>query len=146
EVRAMEAGVQMAETEIARAHRAYRPDFMVGIGFMDMMMPGDVAPLDDLGSRFGIEIGLSLPLRRKGRDAALAEARIRRDAFEARLEAADTRIRTEIQDLQHRLDAQREALNLYENSLIPQAETTLEATLSAYTTGRTGFLDLLDAQ
>src|SRR5690606_10382373 len=66
EVRAMEAGVQMADTEIARAHRAYRPDFMVGIGFMDMMMPGDVAPLDDLGSRFGIEIGLSLPLRRKG--------------------------------------------------------------------------------
>lgn len=37
-------------------------------------------------------------------------------------------------------------MELYKNVLIPQAETTLEATLSAYTTGGTDFLNLLDAE
>ena len=37
-------------------------------------------------------------------------------------------------------------MDLYREALIPQAETTLGATLSAYTTGRTDFLNLLDSE
>ena len=45
-----------------------------------------------------------------------------------------------------RAQRQQRRLDLFDRALIPQAETTLEATLSAYTTGRTDFLDLLDAE
>lgn len=146
-VKAIEAGLGMAEAEIERAKKEYRPDFMIGAGFMDMMaMDGSVAPLDDLDKRFGVSFGVVIPLQRGRRDAALEEARVRRSQYEARLEAIRTEIATEVNGLRNRLHEEEKALALYVNTLVPQAETTLEATLSAYTTGRTDFLDLLDAQ
>jgi len=39
-----------------------------------------------------------------------------------------------------------DALRLYRTRLLPQAETTVESTLTAYTTGQTDFLTLLDAE
>jgi cobalt-zinc-cadmium efflux system outer membrane protein len=147
EVKALQAGLSMADAEIAMARREYLPDFMVGAGIMDMMgVEGEAMPLDNLGRRFGIEFGVVIPLQRGKRDAAVKEARLRRQQYEARLEAARTMIKTEFNDLQNRLAEDRRALDLYEQTLVPQAETTLEATLSAYTTGRTDFLDLLDAE
>ena len=66
--------------------------------------------------------------------------------LEARYEALTTRIRRTVSEQRSRLRLERQTLDLYATTLIPQAETTREATLSAYTTGRTGFLDLLDAE
>ncbi len=147
EVQAVEAGLDMAAAEIEMAKKEYLPDFMVGVGIMDMMGPGGAAmPLDNLSNRFGIEFGVVIPLQRGKRDAALKEARLRRSRFEARLEAVQTEIKTEANSLQNRLREDEKALALYDGTLVPQAETTLEATLSAYTTGRTDFLDLLDAE
>ncbi len=37
-------------------------------------------------------------------------------------------------------------ISLFEQALIPQAEATIEATVSAYSTGRTDFLTLLDSE
>lgn len=146
-VQAVAAGLAMTDAEIAMAKKEYLPDFMVGTGLMDMMGPGGGAmPLDNLGNRFGIEFGVVIPLQRGRRDAALEEARLRRRQYEARLEAVRTEIETEYHDLVNRLGEDEKALALYGGTLLPQAETSLEATLSAYTTGRTDFLDLLDAQ
>jgi outer membrane protein TolC len=114
---------------------------------MDMMGPGAAAmPLDDPGRRLAVEFGVVIPLQRGRRDAALEEARLRRSQYEARLEALQIEIRAETNELENRLNEDEKALALYQDVLVPQAETTLEATLSAYTTGRTDFLDLLDAQ
>ncbi len=147
EIDALQAGIRMAETETELARKAFRPDFMVGAGFMDMMgMNGAAEPLQNLGSRFGIEVGVVIPLQRGKRTAALEEARYRRMVYEERLEALRTEIETEINALRSRLEQDDRALALFRTTLIPQAETTLEATLSAYTTGKTDFLDLLDAQ
>ncbi|MEX0747024.1 MAG: TolC family protein [Rhodothermales bacterium] len=147
EVKAVEAGLNMADAEIAMAKREYLPDFMVGAGIMDMMgSDAGVMPLEKVGSRVGIEFGIVLPLWKGRRDAALEEARLRRRAFEARYEAVQTEIKTEWNELQNRLFENEKALALFRETLMPQAETTLEATLSAYTTGRADFLDLLDAR
>jgi len=146
EADALRLRLQQADADIAFARAAYRPDFMVGFGLMDMMNRDPVAPLDNLGRRFMIEAGIILPLQRKKRDAALEETRLRRRQLEARYEALQTEIETELDLLRYRLQEEASAVTLYRTTLIPQAETTLEATLSAYTTGRTGFLDLLDAE
>ena len=147
ELKAIDAGIKMAEAEVAMAKREYLPDFMLGAGIMDMMPEnGGVMPLTNLPQRFGIEFGLVIPLQRGRRDAALEEARLKRQAFDARREAVETEIRTEVNDLRYQLEQHAEALALYRDTLMPQAETTLEATMSAYTTGRADFLDLLDAR
>jgi outer membrane protein TolC len=147
ELKAAEAGIHMADTEIAMARREYLPDFMIGAGIMDLMPEnGGEMPFENLGQRVGIEFGIVIPLRKGRRDAALDEARIRREAFEARREAVETEIKTKFNELQNRLRENEKALALFSGTLLPQAEATLEATLSAYSTGRADFLDLLDAR
>ncbi len=147
EAEALRAGMKQADTEVALAKKDYLPDFMIGAGLMDMMAMGTpVAPLGNLGSRLGIEFGVVIPLQRGRRDAALEEARLRRRELDEHFEALQIRVETEYNSLRTRLEEDHRALALYENTLVPQAEVTLSATLSAYTTGRTDFLDLLDAQ
>lgn len=147
EVMAMRTGISMADAEVAMAKKEYLPDFMIGAGIMDMMGPdARVMPVDNLGRRLGIEFGVVIPLQRGRRDAALDEARLRRRAYEARLEAVQTEIETELNDLQNRLREDEKALALYRDMLMPQAETTLASTMSAYTTGQADFLDLLDSR
>lgn len=147
EAAAIRSGMDQAETEIARARNEYLPDFMVGIGFMDMMaMDAKAAPLDNLGKRLSIEAGIVIPLQRGKRDAMLEEARLKRAELDARYEALRTQIETEYNGLKYRLAEEAKAIVMYTDTLIPRAQLTLEATISAYTTGRTDFLDLLDAE
>lgn len=138
---------QQAEKEIDRARLEYRPDFVIGAGLMDMMtMNEGVRPLSNLDERFAIQFGVTIPLQKDKRRAAIREAEIRREQVDARLEALETEIQTRAQDFLARLETDARALTLYSDALIPQAETTVASTLSAYTAGTTEFLDLLDAE
>lgn len=138
---------EQAEKEIDRARLEYRPDFMIGAGLMDMMpMDGTTRPLSDLDKRFTIQFGVTIPLQKDKRRAAVREAELRREQVDARLEALETEIKTKTQDLLASLEADEQALTLYRDALIPQAETTVASTLSAYSAGTIGFLDLLDAE
>ena len=51
----------------------------------------------------------------------------------------------EIRDQYLRLSTTRDQLALYSTVLIPQAEQSLNSSESAYSTGKLGFLDLLDS-
>lgn len=143
EVAALQAEMEGADAEVALAKKAFLPDFTLEAGFMDM---GGMNGLTSLGNRFMIGGGITIPLQTGRRRAALEEAKLRRSQLDAQYEALQTEIQTRINELNNRLREEARALALYENALIPQAEATLEATLSAYTTGRADFLDLLDAE
>ena len=106
-------------------------------------------PLEDAADgRDAIAVGVSvkIPLQRKRIRAREEEARVRKLQVQAQREALESSIRTMVDDLVYRLDRTREQISLFETALIPQAESTLQATLITYSTGRSGFLDLLDAQ
>lgn len=143
EVASLQAELRGADTEVALAKKDFLPDFQVEAGFMDM---GGMNGLSALGNRFIIGGGITIPLQTGRRRAAVEEARLRRAQVEARYAALQTEIETRVNELNNRLREEAKALALYENTLIPQAQTTLEATLSAYTTGQADFLDLLDSE
>ena len=44
------------------------------------------------------------------------------------------------------MSSEKRQLALFRETLIPQAETSFESTLSAYNTGTASFLELLDAE
>ena len=71
---------------------------------------------------------------------------MRRSHVHARQEALNTSLATQVADLIHQLREEARQLELFEDALIPLAETALQATLNSYTTGRTDFLDLLDSE
>lgn len=82
-----------------------------------------------------------------GADAAYLQ-QLRRDLDAARqsLLALEDRVRFEIKELHFLLGTTRRQVQLFETSLVPQAEQALVATRSAYETGKLGFLDFIEAR
>ncbi|NNE47374.1 MAG: TolC family protein [Rhodothermales bacterium] len=134
-----------ADTQIALAKKEYLPDFGLNVTYFDVGA-ADVPPTATGRDALGVGVSIKVPLQRGRLRARLEEARLRRYQVEARQEALESSFRTQIGDLDNRLRQEQRQLSLYRHVLIPQAETTLQATLSAYTTGRTDFLNLLDAE
>ncbi len=136
-----------ARTLIRHARRAYWPDVVVGVGLMDMMrMNQPVAPLSALRDRFAIRIGVVLPLQRGQRSARVEEMRLEARMLESRYQDLRNLFESQWRALKARFAADRANLALLEQTLIPEARTTREALLSAYTTGQASYLDLLDAE
>ena len=145
EVDALDAAARRADTQIALARKQFLPDFGLNVTYFDVGS-ADVPPTATGRDALAIGVSIKIPLQRGRLRARLEEARVRRAQVEARQEALETSFQTQIADLVSRLRQEAQQLALFQEGLIPQAETTLQATLSAYTTGRTDFLDLLDAE
>ena len=129
------------EKSIELARMAFLPDFGVHLAYFDIAA-------DPGSGRDALAAGLSvrLPVHRPRRRARLQEAAIRQRQAEAQLDAFGSELRSGIHDLVRRFRLERDQLDQYDNLLIPQAESAMEAALAAYTTGRTDFLNLLDSQ
>jgi len=145
EVHALEIASKRADDQLALALKQFRPDFRVGITYIDIArttIPSTATGRD----AFGIGATVQIPLQRSPRRAQVEEARLERRQVEAHQEALFTALSTEIQDLIHQLGERAQQLDLFQESLIPQAEITLQVTLGSYATGATDFLDLLDSE
>lgn len=128
-----------------------RPDFRVGIGYtlvderedtVGIMNPPDQNGQDVLS----LMVGINLPVYRGKIDAGVSEAEESILESEERLSTTRNRLRFMLQDAILRLESFQERGRLYDEVLIPQAQESLASSEAAYTTGRQGFLDLLDAE
>lgn len=145
EMAALQSASEEADLEVELARKEFRPDFGVGLKYFDItgsLMPGGVGGTDGLA--FGASV--QIPLQRGRLRAQLREAQIRQAEVEAQREALMTEFQTDIDNLLYALQQETETLNLYSSTLLPQASSTTEAALFAYTSGTSGFLDLLDAE
>jgi len=136
-----------AGTSRARAARGRRfPGLALGV---DWIETGE-ATMDDVADSgrdaVVLRVGLRLPLwqgaARGSEAAAEAEAR----AFAAEAEEAVTRAEAELDRALSGLSDSHRRIDLYETTLIPQAETTYAAVVSAYQTGRSTVAAALRAQ
>ena len=145
EAMALAAAEQRTDAQIALAEKEFFPDFGFNVTYFDVgtaSIPATATGRDALA----IGVSLNIPLWRGRLKSQLAEAKIKKNQVQARIEGLDIAFKTQIADLVSQITQEKEQLTLFEEALIPQAETTRQATLSAYTTGRTDFLDLLDAE
>jgi outer membrane protein TolC len=145
EVDALAAAETRVQKQIALAQKQFLPDFGLNLTYFDMAA-SDVMPTATGRDALALGVSVKVPLQRGRLRAQLEEAKVRAAQVTARQEALTTSFQTQIADLVSQLHREAEQLTLYQGLLIPQAETTLEATLSAYTTARTDFLNLLDTE
>jgi outer membrane protein TolC len=145
EAEALRRRIEQAESEIALARRAFWPDFTVGAAYTDVRRD-DLTPTMTGRDALNVSVGVSIPLWRGKQTARLEEAQVERRRAEMELEDFRLRVRTDVRDYSERLRRLQDQLTLLDNRLLPQAEASLDATLSAYKAGRTDFLDLLDAE
>lgn len=145
EAEALRRSIARASREEALARKAFYPDFTVSARYFDLGA-SDLGPAMTGRDALALSVGVTVPLWLGKQRARLRGAQVRQQQANTRLDALQLEIETELADLRNRLRRQERQLELLEEALIPQAETALEATLSAYSAGRTDFLDLLDAE
>jgi outer membrane protein TolC len=123
------------------AEKAYSPEYTVSAGYM--LMPGGSM---NRNGWMG-ELSISLPwLNRGTNDAEIREAQAELAAIDAEYRKAVAAISLEIRQALIQIESARKAVELYRDTLRPQAVMTLRATVAAYQTDQTDFGNLIDSQ
>jgi len=143
---AMAASVDRAEAGTRLAGRSPIPDLTLGAEYMVMGLPDEPGVPGAGEDAFAITAGISLPIWVGRYDGEKAEARARRDAAVDEKTQLTHRLLAEFDRVTFALqDADRRAL-LYETTLIPKAQESLNVTEKGFTAGTTDFSALIDAQ
>lgn len=145
ELRMTEAMIRKSEFKEALARREFLPDFNVQGSYITI--PRESSMFPDAGKdAFSLMVGVNLPIFRGRRRAAVDEARQMISANTLAYRNLENSVRSEIADLVFQIETTAKTLDLYEQGLLVQAESSLQSAISAYGTGNLDFLGLLDAE
>ncbi|MBB5014971.1 TolC family protein [Rehaibacterium terrae] len=136
EIEAAAALERAASSRDALVRRERWPDLRVGLMAMQRSSRID---------EWGLMLELDLPLRQARRRADEAESAAMRDAAHALREDAVARALAGLREAHAAASGARARAELFAGTLEVQAELTLAASLAAYRTGATNFLDVIDA-
>jgi cobalt-zinc-cadmium efflux system outer membrane protein len=139
ELKAAELAVQRNEQSHALAQRQYYPDFNVSFRRFQNFQAND---------GFGAFVAMSIPFAfwtKPKYDAGVQEAAAAVAVAQAEQRTLENLTRFQIRDLLAKLRASWEVAVLYRTTVLPQAAQGVEAARAGYRTGRTGFLDLIEA-
>ncbi len=119
----------------------YRPDFTLWAGYRWR----DNSLADDGTDFISAGVSFNLPVRRKQRNAAVTEADSALRLTFQRHENFRNQVNLEIHRSLTSAEQAEKLVELYQDGIIPQANQTFQATLSAYQVDKVDFLDLLDS-
>jgi outer membrane protein TolC len=145
EVQALDAAAEQAEADVALARKAFYPDLGVGVTYFDVTERA-MPPTADGTDALAVMLSAKIPLQRGRLRARLDQARLRAAQVEARQDALETAITTELADVAYAARREAETLALFRDRLLPQAQATVESVLAAYTTGEADYVAFLDAE
>ena len=138
ELAALAHRIEVEQAGLTLAQKNYLPDLDV-IGAYNAMMPEK-----EMWGQVGV--GMNVPLYRRKRQAAVAEAEMKISQRVAEYEQKQLDIQYEVQTAYERLEESRQTIDLYRQKLIPTAQLNVEATQANYETAKATFLDLAVAQ
>jgi outer membrane protein, heavy metal efflux system len=132
------SAVHKSELDLRLARKEGLPDFTLGVEYMNEK---------EMPDTWTAMAGLTLPIWRGNKVGPLRRgAEQELTASRAEQEREENQTRFMVRDAYAMAVAARAMARLYRESVLPQAEASLASSKSAYETGRSGFLDLLDAQ
>lgn len=133
------AWLKEAETNRSLARQSYLPDFM-----LSYRKPfGSNAPANS----YVLGVELTLPLwffSKQSSEVSAANARL--SEAEKRLELTHRSVEAEAKSLTAKVETLTKYLKIFETALIPQSFSALNSSRAAYSAGRVGFQELLDAE
>jgi len=135
---AARARVQAAEARVDLAKKDYRPDFTASAAY---------GWRDDRTDLYTLRLGVSLPIYTgRKQDPQLAEYRARLAEEKARQADLEDRIRARLQTALADYRSAHAQVALYHERILPQAQQTVESTLSSYQVGKAGFTNVIRAE
>jgi outer membrane protein TolC len=133
------------ENGIALAEKEFYPDFSIGADYTvigDRDQAGSDSGDDGLAAVFSISIPINFSKYRAG----LREAKHKRTATKQMVEAKQLQLASALARNLFDLSDSKRRINLYKTTLVPKAEEALESTFTAFESGESSFLDLLDTE
>lgn len=140
ELKAMNFNIEMNKAELSLSKREYFPDLMARVMYKDMAMTSN--------DFWSVMVGVSIPLSpwSSGKyTSKVEENQLNVKRAEEEYSNMINMTLFEVQNANVRVQTNQNLVLLYKNTVIPQAEQTLQSTIAAYQTGKTEFLMLIDA-
>ena len=140
ELQVARLGVDRANASLGVIARSYKPDFVVGGGYM--LMPREAGA-------WTATVGMTwpnAPWSRGALEAKKAEATAEMDAAAAKAHEVERQIRLAVHEAYVRAVAAGQRASLIRTTVVPQSEHTLEVSRIGYQTDRIDFLSLVDNQ
>jgi outer membrane protein TolC len=141
-VRAMDAAVRKRGASVSLAEKEFYPDFGVNLSY------GHRRDRDEMGELrpdfFSATVTMDLPLfTGKRQKKSLAAARLDRTAAERQRRAKVLELQRLARTSRSSLLSTRERVELFESTILPESRQTVQADISAYVSGRIGFLEVV---
>lgn len=140
ELKSMTFNIAMNKSELALSKREFYPDFMGRVMYKDMKMTGN----DFWSAMVGINVPLAFWSKGKYK-GKVDENELNVKRAEEEYSNMKNMILFEVQDALIKMQTNQNLMQLYKNTVVLQAEQTLQSTIAAYQTGKTEFLMLIDA-
>jgi outer membrane protein TolC len=141
ELKAIAAEIRQLQTKVRLTEKNYKPDVSIGAGYM--LMPS--GSMNRNG--YMAELSFNLPwLNRSKHASEIGEAQSQVNVRRAELENQKAMVFQAIQEAVIRANTAVRLVEIYRDTLRPQAQATLRAASAAYQTEQTDFLNLIDSQ
>ncbi len=140
ELKAMQYNIKMNEAELASSKLQYYPDIMVQLMYKNM-----TGTTNDFWSTM---VGVNIPIAFWSKNkftGKVEENKINISTAEEQFNASKNMVASQVQNALVKIESNKNLIDLYKNTVIPQAQQTLQATLVEYQTGKTEFLMVIDA-
>ena len=139
--------IQQKDAELDLARYQNRPDFKVGLFYAAIGNPDVVTPPPDAGNdALGVQFSVSIPLWRKKNDGRVEMARAERAAAESDRSSKVNSVQSRVRALYYNLERSKGIIALYEDKLLPQAKTAVDATETWFLAKQPNFSDFVEAQ
>ncbi|MFT4550518.1 MAG: cobalt-zinc-cadmium efflux system outer membrane protein [Pseudoalteromonas tetraodonis] len=143
-VKAADAELQAFRHRLKRAELEGYPDFFLGAQHAAVANSG-LAPSANGRDQLFATVGVSIPLWRAPRKAMLDEARAGIEESSAKIGAARSSLRYEVEDAWLRANAAGDLITLFEKQIIPESKQAFDGVLTGFSSGEQKFVDTIDA-
>ncbi|MFP4081496.1 MAG: TolC family protein [Candidatus Aminicenantes bacterium] len=137
--------IAQSEESLKLAKKNYYPDFTFMVDYIDIG-GGTTSMAEDGRNAWMGSVGINIPLWRKKLQASQAEAELKLEASREKYNQVKNMTLSEVNELYHEVKTAAEQIDLYQYSLLPQAEQSFKASEVGYLAGKVDFLNLLDSE
>lgn len=142
DLRALADHITAEEAALALAYKEYYPDFEAF--FMYDRFMGNVSDNRDLASMLGVK--MNLPVRLERRQGAVAEAAARIAQRRAELDKQIDLVNFQVQEAHAQVRESRQAMQLFEKKILPDAELNVKTARKDYETGLVPAVSVIEAE
>jgi outer membrane protein TolC len=137
EVLQARVNIERGQAQRNLMNKEFWPDYRLGLEYRSLR------GMDDLVM---VQLSFDLPLWRGKYKAGTREATKMVESAKLSLEAAERQTSAEVQAAFYRLQSAQRTFDLYDKSIVTQAEARFDASEAGYRTGSVGFLELLESE